>query len=111
MNFDLLMERYDNLVRENALLRAEGKTLQQKVESQQQIISDLRAQVATERLKAQFGKPETDPFLQVAREAVSLYGVDPNQKIAMIKEVRTRMGYGLKEAKDAVEQVLREYGK
>ena len=34
-----------------------------------------------------------------------LKNIDPNQKIKIIKEVRTLLGLGLKEAKEAVEKL------
>lgn len=114
-DFDKLMERYDNLVRENAYLQAEVKTFQQKVDSQKMEITQLRDQVyclqdKVADLKAQTCDSEEDSFLREARKVIALMGTSAN-KIEMIKEVRYRMGRGLKESKDAVEQVLQEYGK
>lgn len=110
-DFDIFMDRYDNLVRQNALLTAEKNTWMQKYNSANWELGQLRDKMSelNKQLDALKYGSEGNKFLEVARK---VYSENPEMnKIDMIKEVRSIMGHGLREAKEAIEQVLMENGK
>ncbi|NDB82595.1 MAG: hypothetical protein EB127_07620 [Alphaproteobacteria bacterium] len=110
-NFDDFMNRYDNLVRQNALLTAEKNTWMQKYNSANWELGQLRDRIIllNQELDTLKYGSEGNKFLEVARK---VYSENPDlNKIEMIKQVRSIMGHGLKEAKEAIEQVRMENGK
>lgn len=123
-DFDKLMERYDNLIRQNAYLEAQVKTLQQKCEFKDGLNSNQIKMIQSlgeviRDLKSKIPGMENE-FMREARQVYRSYLEGGMDKIQMIKEVRERvcgtypLGQSppgsLKSAKDAVEQVMREYG-
>lgn len=103
MDIEWLMQRYDALVARNALLQAELAVERQKAQRLDAQVVSLRDDLSSARMT--LGKMEG--FNAHAREAGDLADHFPEmEKIEMIKEVRRRVGWGLKEAKDAVEDAL-----
>ena len=94
MNFEKLMNRYDQMVVEN-------RKLQQDLQEVKSINASLLTQIDSLRR----GNVET--HAQVANRLVREgWGLD--QTIDLIKEVRRQMGWGLKESKDVVDALIKE---
>jgi len=109
-DFDTFMNRYENLIRDNVRLEAEKNTYLQKYNTLNVEVTKLREKLLYLKQKMDQGNnPDTDRFVITARR---VYQDNPDMnKIDMIKEVRGIMGYGLKEAKDAIDRVFMENGR
>jgi ribosomal protein L7/L12 len=105
-SLQFIMDRYDFLVRQVALFRSYKEMYERLMEENQKLRQEnqkMNSELCQLRNKLD-QKSEEDNHLSVARR---VYQEDPQaNKIQMIRSVRERMGYGLAEAKDAVESIL-----
>jgi ribosomal protein L7/L12 len=82
----------------------EASHLRGRMEEKDRTIEDLRSQIhgLKMEMKAAATSPSSNPFVREHVEGL-IRAVSTGQKIGAIKEVRSMLGLGLKEAKDLVE--------